>query len=62
MPEATLLVFGRNGETGAPMPADGDDCEQVLSEFAKAGIDLDTLTAQLQAEGTMTFGDSWNNR
>ena len=30
------------------MPADGGDCEAVLAEFTKAGIDLDALAARLQ--------------
>jgi len=61
MPEATLLDFGDHGEVGAAMPADGGDCEQVLSEFAKAGIDVDALAAQLQSEGAKSFDDSWND-
>ena len=61
MPEATLLDFADHGEVGAPMPADGGDCEQVLVQFAKAGIDIDALAAQLQSEGAKSFDDSWND-
>ena len=42
------------------MPADGGDCEQVLSQFTKAGIDVDALAAQLQDEGAKSFVKSWN--
>ena len=42
------------------MPADGGDCEEVLAEFAKAGIDVDALAARLQDEGAKSFVKSWN--
>ena len=42
------------------LPPDGGDCEEVLAEFAKAGIDVDALAAQLQDEGAKSFVDSWN--
>ena len=61
MPEATLLDFADHGEVGAPMPEDGGDCEQMLAQFGKAGIDVDTLAAQLQSEGAKAFDDSWND-
>jgi len=32
----------------------------VLARFAKAGIDLDALAAQLQDEGAKSFVKSWN--
>jgi transaldolase len=32
----------------------------VLEEFAKAGIDIDALGAQLQDEGASSFVKSWN--
>jgi len=60
MPEATLLAFADHGELGAPMPVDGGDCEQVLADFAKAGINAEALAAQLQSEGAKAFVDSWN--
>ena len=52
MPEATLKAFANHGKAGAPMPADGGDCETVLADFARAGINIDTLAAQLQEEVT----------
>jgi transaldolase len=42
------------------MAADGGDCEKVLAEFAKAGINVDALAAQLQDEGAKSFVKSWN--
>jgi transaldolase len=42
------------------MAADGGDCEKVLAEFAEAGINVDSLAAQLQDEGAKSFVKSWN--
>ncbi len=60
MPEGTLKAFADHGEIGPMLPADGGDCEDVLAQFAKAGIDLDALAAQLQDEGAKSFVKSWN--
>ena len=60
MPEATLKAFADHGEVGPPMPADGGDCEQVLQQFTKAGIDIDALGEQLQVDGAKAFVNSWN--
>ena len=60
MPEGTLKALADHGELGAIMPADGGDCEEVLAQFAKAGIDVDALAAQLQDEGAKSFVKSWN--
>ena len=42
------------------LPGDGGDCEEVLAQFAKAGISIDALAAQLQDEGAKSFVKSWN--
>ena len=60
MPEGTLKALADHGELGAILPADGGDCEEVLKKFAKAGIDIDALGAQLQEEGASSFAKSWN--
>ncbi len=60
IPEATLKALADHGELGATLPADGGDCEEVLAEFAKAGIDTGALAAQLQDEGASSFVKSWN--
>ena len=60
MPEGTLKALADHGEIGAILPADGGDCEEVLAQFAKAGIDVDALAAQLQDEGAKSFVKSWN--
>jgi transaldolase len=60
MPEGTLKALVDHGEVGPLLPVDGGDCEAVLTEFAKAGIDTDALAAQLQDEGAKSFVKSWN--
>ena len=61
MPEATLKAFADHGEIGAILPADGGDCEEVLAQFGRAGIDIDALAARLQEEGARSFVQSWND-
>jgi transaldolase len=60
MPEGTLKALAEHGALGALLPADGGDCEAVLTQFARAGIDIDALAAQLQEEGAKSFVKSWN--
>jgi transaldolase len=60
MPEGTLKALAEHGEVGELLPADGGDCEEVLVQFSKAGIDLDALAARLQDEGAASFAKSWN--
>jgi transaldolase len=60
MPEGTLQALAEHGELGALLPADGGDCEEVLAQFARAGIDVDALAAQLQEEGAKSFVTSWH--
>jgi transaldolase len=60
MPEGPWKAFADHGEVAAPMAADGGDCEAVLAQFAKAGIDVDALAVKLQKEGADSFVKSWN--
>jgi transaldolase len=60
MPEGTLKAFADHGKVGAPTPADGGDCEVVLTRFRQAGVDIDALAALLQDEGAASFVASWN--
>ena len=60
MPEGTLKALADHGELGTILPADGGDCEEVLGQFAKAGIDVESLAARLQDEGAKSFVKSWN--
>lgn len=58
--ETTLKAFADHGEVGQMMPSDGGDCEEVLAQFAEAGIDTDALAVRLQNEGIESFIKSWN--
>ncbi|MEO6908629.1 MAG: transaldolase, partial [Abditibacteriaceae bacterium] len=60
IPEKTLKALADHGEIGPIMAADGGDCEEVLAQFGKVGIDVDALAAQLQDEGAKSFVKSWN--
>lgn len=60
MPEGALKALADHGNVDAILPPDGGDCEEVLAQFAKAGIDVDGLAAQLQDEGAKSFVESWN--
>src|ERR1700756_3737040 len=61
MPEGTLKALADHGELGPTLQPDGGDSEQVLAQFAKAGIDIDALAARLQDEGAKSFVKSWND-
>ena len=60
MPEGTLKALADHGEIGEILSADGGDCDAVLDQFAKAGIDVDALANRLQDEGAKSFVSSWN--
>jgi transaldolase len=61
MPEATLKALATHTELGELLPTDGGNSEEVLEQFAKAGVDVDALAAQLQEEGAKSFVKSWND-
>lgn len=61
MPEGTLKALAGRSEVGELLPPDGGDCEEVIAEFAKEGIDVDALAAQLQGEGAESFVKSWKD-
>jgi transaldolase len=60
IPERTLKALADHGRLGAVMPAHGGDCEEVLAEFTKAGLDIDALAARLQEDGAIAFVRSWD--
>ena len=60
MPEGTLKAFADHGELGLIMPADGNDADKVLGQFAETGVDVERLGDQLQEEGAKSFVKSWN--
>ena len=60
MPEGTLKALADHGQLSEILPADGGDCEEVIAQFAGAGVDVDALAAQLQDEGAKSFVKSWH--
>lgn len=61
MPEKTLHAFSTQGAVNGVMREDGGDCEVLLADFAKAGVDTEALAARLQLEGAQSFTKSWND-
>ena len=61
MPEGTLKALATHTELGELLPLDGGDCEAVIAQFTKVGIDVDALARQLQDEGAESFVKSWND-
>jgi transaldolase len=61
MPEGTLKALAEHTELGELIPADGGNCEEVIAQFTKAGIDVDALAQQLQDEGAESFVKSWKD-
>jgi transaldolase len=61
MPDGTLKALAAQSELGSILPADGGNCEEVLTKVSKAGIDVDALANLLQEEGAKSFLKSWND-
>jgi transaldolase len=61
IPEGTLQAFADHGELGDGLSTDSGDTEDLLRQFARSDIDIDTLAAQLQDDGAKAFVKSWND-
>jgi transaldolase len=61
VPEETWLAFSAHGRVDGVIPRNGGDCDQVLAEFGRVGIDLAKLGADLQKQGAESFDDSWRD-
>jgi transaldolase len=59
MPESTLKALANRKGLGSILPADGGNCEDVLSRFTEGGVNIEGLAAQLQDEGAQSFVKSW---
>jgi transaldolase len=60
MPDKTLRAFAKSGRVGQAMPEDGGDCERVIDEIARQGVDIDALALKLQQDGGDSFAKSWH--
>jgi transaldolase len=60
MPEQTLRAFSDHGAVARTVDADPAAAERTLAGTAAAGIDLATVTAELEREGVQSFCDSYH--
>jgi transaldolase len=61
IPEGTLKALADHGEVTGLLAANGGDCEEVLAQFSRAGVDLQALAVKLQADGAASFVKSWHS-
>jgi transaldolase len=59
MPLATLRAFADHGQTTRTLGEGSGAAEQILRDVQAAGVDLDTIAAQLEREGVQTFCTSY---
>jgi transaldolase len=60
MPEKTLRAFADHGDVGHALGPDVRAAEGVLSVAGVEGVDLDTITRELEHEGVQAFCDSYD--
>ena len=61
MPEATLRAFADHGDASRAFDPSSTAAEETLRRAADAGIDLASVTAQLEYEGVRSFCDSYRD-
>jgi hypothetical protein len=54
------IAFAAHGEISPPLDADASRAEETLRGAEAAGLDLATLTAELEREGVWSFCDSYH--
>lgn len=59
MPLETVRAFQDHGEVRDTLAAGLDDARALFSDLAAAGIDVEDVTAVLEAEGVQKFADSF---
>jgi transaldolase len=60
MPEATLRAFADHGNVRPALYTDTTSADATLAAVRDQGVDLDTVTAQLEREGVRSFCDSYD--
>jgi transaldolase len=60
MPEQTLRAFADHGPVARTLDADPAGPQRTLTAAAAAGIDLASITSQLEREGVRSFCDSFH--
>ncbi len=58
LPLETLEAFREHGQARRTLDEKVEEAEQVLDSLKKTGINLDTITEQLQEDGVKAFADS----
>jgi transaldolase len=61
MPLKTLRAFADHGDVGGVLGADGGAAKGLLNRLAEAGIELTTLTDELEREGVESFQRSYRD-
>ena len=61
MPETTLRAFADHGRVGGTIGIEGSFADETLNLATEAGVDLATITAQLEREGVRSFCDSYHD-
>ena len=59
IPETVLKAIAGCGFQGTPMPADGGDCEKLLSRYSQEIIDLNIFAVELQNAEVAAATSSW---
>jgi transaldolase len=59
MPDQTLRAFADHGRVARTLDADPLAAQRTLADAARAGVDLGTVTAELEREGVRSFCDSY---
>lgn len=60
MPEATLRAFADHGTVGPALESDSTEAERTLTAAAAAGLNLDSITTELEHEGVQAFCRSYD--
>ncbi len=60
LPPATLEAFRDHGTVARTIDADVDGARQVMAALADTGIDIDAVTAKLEADGISAFAKSFD--
>ncbi|MCC5950500.1 MAG: transaldolase [Acidimicrobiia bacterium] len=61
VPDATLADFEDHGTVARTVDADPDAARKVLADLAEVGVDIDDVTATLEAEGVASFSKSFDD-
>jgi transaldolase len=60
MPEQTLRAFAEHGNVEHALDADPAAAQAILAAAAGEGVDLETITGELEREGVKAFCDSYD--